>query len=100
MTHEVGVVAPSMANLIVKLGQAIRDTETEFVPPSRVNTLILDVCIDSRIQPDRLPAKLLELYVESKQRERIAARGGELRPYGTKGLLHTVDSLYMQLSAE
>lgn len=100
VTHEVGVVAPPMADLIVKLGEAIRATETEFVPPGRVNTLILDVCIGSRIQPDGLPAKLYELYAESKQRERIAAQGGELRPYGTKGLLRTVDSLYMQLSAE
>ena len=100
VTHEVGVVAPAMADLIVKLGEAIRDTKTEFVPPDRVNTLILNVCIGSRVLPDRLPAKLFELYTESKQRERIAAQGGELRPYGTKGLLRTVDSLYMQLSAE
>lgn len=100
VTHEVGVVAPLTANQILKFGQAIRDTNAEFVAPGMVNTMILNLCIDCCMRPDKLPAELSELYTESKQRERVAAQGGELRPYGAKGLLHTVDSLYMQLSAE
>jgi hypothetical protein len=85
-----------MTDLMFGLNQEIHKTGSKYIAPAVVNTLLLNVCIDARMQPSQLPPKLYELYKESKERERLAA-GGEVRPYHAAGLVHLIGGICTSL---